>query len=105
MKSLTVVLMLLASSPSLSCPFHGMFFFGDDDSAPDPKGFIGNIEGEHSRSRNENKPQDSYRSKDFTSWLKQWKEKKREQQNKPSTDTSQAPVVVRTEPEEHLKQK
>ncbi len=105
MKSLTVALILLASSPSFSCPFHGMFFFGDDDSAPDPKAFIGNIEGEHSRSRNEKKPQNFYQFRDFTSRLKQWKEKKKKQQNKTSSDTSQAPVVVRTEPEEHLKQK
>ena len=105
MKYLTVALILLASSPSFSCPFHGMFFFGDDDSAPDPKAFIGNIEGENSKSRNEKKPQNFYQFNDFKSRLKQWKEKKSEQQKKPSSDTSQAPVVERTEPKENLKQK
>ena len=105
MKSLTVVLILLASSPAFSCPFHGIFFSGDDDSARDPRAFMGNIVGENSKSTNEKKPQNFYHFKAFESRLTQWKEEKREQQKKPSSDTSQAPVVERTEPKEHLKQK
>ena len=74
MKSLTVVLVLLASSPAFSCPFHGIFFSGDDDSARDPRAFMGNIVGENSKSTNEKKPQNFYQFKAFESRLTQWKE-------------------------------
>lgn len=92
MKPLTAALILLASSPAFSCPFHGAFFL-DDVYEPHSEASIGHTKGENPQTASEIKSQPPVQFGSFRSKLEQWKEEKGEQPKQLSSSTSQAPVI------------
>ena len=79
MRPITATLIFLASFPSYSCPFHGPYFFGDDETTLFSKTVIGTVKGENPGFATEISTQILFQSNNFESQLKQWKEDKREQ--------------------------
>ena len=77
MKSLTAALILFASFPSYSCPFHGAYFFGDDEYTGYPDTFTGSVKEEKPNFATERNAQVLFQFDNLDSQLKQRKQAKR----------------------------
>ena len=105
MRSITAVLILLASFPSYSCPFHGLYLLGEDDTTPYPGSITGNIKKENPKFATDIKTRILFQSSNVKSQFKQGQEDNWGQQAQPLSGTSQVPLIEISKPKENLKQK
>ena len=78
MKNLAAAIILLASLPAYSCPFHE-FFLGDDDPLAASNAVTADMMEEKPATVTAADPHPLFQFKSFQSQLKQWKEQKQAQ--------------------------